>query len=104
MQKFKAVILPAAQDDITDAIEFYKKINAALAKRFYKATKSTVNDLKNMPMFQIKYDQIRLRIIRKFPYTIHYTVDESTHTIYIYGVRYASSDPKTWPKELRFIV
>ncbi len=46
-------------------------------------------------MFQIKFDQIRLRVIHKFPYTIHYTVNEENATIYIYGIRYASSDPKT---------
>ncbi len=99
MKKFKAVILSEAQDDFKDAIDHYKKIDILLAKRFLKATKTTVNDLKKMPMFQIKYDQIRLRIIHKVPYTIHYTVNEENAIIYIYGIRYASSDPKTWPKE-----
>jgi plasmid stabilization system protein ParE len=99
MKKFKAVILSEAQDDLKDAIDHYKKIDILLAKRFLKAAKTTVNDLKKMPLFQIKYDQIRLRIIHKFPYTIHYTVNIDNETIYIYGIRYASSDPKTWPKE-----
>jgi hypothetical protein len=58
MKKFKAVILSQAQDDLKDAIDHYKKIDILLAKRFLKATKTTVNDLKKMPMFQIKYDQI----------------------------------------------
>ena len=98
MKKIKVVILSEAQDDLKEAFDHYKKIDVLLAKRFLKAAKTTVNDLKKMPMFQIKYDQIRLRIIRKFPYTIHYTVNEDNATIYIYGIRYASSDPKTWPK------
>ncbi len=98
MKKFKVVVLTQVQDDLKDAVEYYKKIDISLAKRFLKATKTTVNDLKKMPMFQIKYDQIRLRIIHKFPYIIHYTVNEDNNTIYIYGIRYASSDPKTWPK------
>jgi len=99
MKKYKVVILSQAQNDLRDAINHYKKIDILLAKRFLKAIKITVNDLKKMPMFQIKYDQIRLRIIHKFPYTIHYTVNVDNATIYIYGIRYASSDPKTWPKE-----
>ncbi len=52
-----------------------------------------------MPLFQIKYDTMRLRIIHKFPYTIHFIVDEAKQTVYIYGIRYAPSNPETWPKE-----
>ena len=81
MKKIKVVILSEAQDDLKDAIDHYKKIDILLAKRFLKATKTTVNDLKKMPMFQIKYDQIRLRIIRKFPFTIHYTVSVDNATV-----------------------
>lgn len=98
MKRFKVVILSEAQNDLRYAIDYYSKIDIKLAKRFLKATKTTVNDLKKMPLFQIKYDQIRLRIIQKFPYTIHYTVNESNQTVFIYGIRYAASDPKTWPK------
>lgn len=63
MKKFKVVILSEAQNDFSNAIDYYSKIDIKLTKRFVKATKTTVNDLKKMPLFQIKYDQIRLRII-----------------------------------------
>ena len=51
-------------------------------------------------MYQIKYDQMRLRIIHKFPYTIHYIVNEEHKTINIYGIRYAPSNPETWPRTI----
>jgi toxin ParE1/3/4 len=98
MKKFKVEILTQAQDDFREAVKYYKDIDPKLGKRFVKVTKSIVNDLKKMPMFQIKYDQMRLRIIHKFPYTIHFMVNEEKHTIYIYGIRYAPFDPKTWPR------
>ena len=98
MKKFKVLILPQAQDDFRDAVKYYKEIDEKLGKRFVKITKSTVNDLKKTAMYQIKYEQIRLRIIHKFPYTIHYIVNEEEKTIHIYGIRYAPSNPETWPR------
>ncbi len=76
MKKFKVLILPQAQDDFRDAVKYYKEIDEKLGKRFVKITKSTVNDLKKTAMYQIKYEQMRLRIIHKFPCTIHYIVNE----------------------------
>lgn len=43
---------------------------------------------------------MRLRIIHKFPYTIHYIVNEENKTINIYGIRYATSNPETWPRTI----
>lgn len=99
MKKFKVSILPEAEDELRDAYKYYKEINIKLATRFLKTTKSTVNDLRKMPMYQIKFDQIRLRIIHKFPYVIHFMVDEKSHTIKIYGIRHGASNPETWSKK-----
>jgi plasmid stabilization system protein ParE len=98
MKKFDVVILPQAEDDFRDAVNYYSDINQKLAKRFIKVTKSTVNELKKMPLYQIKYDQIRLRIIHKFPYAIHFSVNEELKIIYIWGIRYATSNPENWPR------
>jgi toxin ParE1/3/4 len=43
---------------------------------------------------------MRLRIIHKFPYTIHYIVNEENKTITIYGIRYAPSNPESWPRTI----
>ena len=56
MKKFKVVILPQAQDDFRDAVKYYRDIEEKLGERFIKITKSTVNELKKLPMYQIKYD------------------------------------------------
>lgn len=98
MKKFDVVILPQAEDDFRDAVNYYSDIHPKLGKRFVKITKSTVNELKKMPLYQIKYDQIRLRIIHKFPYAIHFSVNEELKIIYIWGIRYATSNPENWPR------
>ena len=98
MKKFNVVILPQAEDDFRDAFNYYSEINQKLGKRFIKITKSTVNDLKKMPLYQVKYDEIRLRIIHKFPYAIHFSVNVELKLIYIWGFRYAPSNPENWPR------
>ena len=56
MKKFKVVILPQAQDDFRDAVKYYRDIEEKLGERFIKITKYTVNELKKLPMYQIKYE------------------------------------------------
>ena len=101
MKKYTVVILPEAEADFRDAVKYYNDINPKLGQRFVKITKSTVNDLKKMPHYQIKYDEIRLRIIYKFPYTIHFSVNDDLKIIYIWGFRYAPSNPENWPKTIQ---
>lgn len=99
MKKFEVFIHPEAENDLKKAYLYYREIDSKLAKRFLKITNITVRDLKKMPFFQVKYDNMRLRIIRKFPYAIHFTVDETKNIVSIYGIRFAPSNPSNWPKE-----
>ena len=50
-----------------------------------------------MPFFGIRYDQVRCLKIKRFPYLIHYQVDEATNLVTVVGVLHTSLDPdKYW--------
>lgn len=54
--------------------------------------------LEEIPFFQIRYDEMRIRQVKKFPILLHYVLYETTKTAIIYGVRFAQQNPDNYPK------
>ena len=86
MKKFGIVLSPAAIVDIQKGIDYYKEIDKALGIRFHAAVKSTFNELKKNPFYQIRYKEVRIRTVKKFPYIVHFVVKENE--VIVYGVRF----------------
>lgn len=97
MKRFKIIILDDATADFREAFEYYKDISPALAKKFFACTNAALNDLKKNPFYQIRYDDFRMKIVKKFPYIIHYIIDENTKIVAVYGIRNSYQDPEKYP-------
>ena len=93
MKRFKVVLFDDAMLDFNDAIGRYRKISPAVAKKFHSAVNATINDLKKNPFYQIRYDNFRLKLVKKFPYLLHFIVDEVSYTVLVYGIRNSHKDP-----------
>lgn len=93
--KFKVIILKEAQADFLESRDWYKNINPVLSKRFTNDFKSTIKSIRENPhKFQLRYDDTRVRLLDKFPYLIHYTVENSI--IYIKAIFHTSRDQTNW--------
>lgn len=92
-------VLKATEKDIDMAFEYYSSINSKLGKRFIKLLNAAFNDLEKNPFYQIRYDNFRMKIIRKFPYVIHYVIDENRQVVLVYGVRCTYQNPDSYPRE-----
>ena len=86
LKKHELLIAPAAMQDIQDGIDYYKKIDHKLGKRFLEAVKSSFRELQANPFYQIKYECVRIRTVKNFPYLVHFIVEGNT--IEIHGVRF----------------
>jgi toxin ParE1/3/4 len=95
MHNYKIIILDDADNDFRQALSYYKNIKPALAKAFITAVKTAINDLKKNPFYEVRYNDFRLKLVKKYPYIIHYIVNESNTTISIYGIRNTHQDPNT---------
>lgn len=95
MKKFKIVLYEDAITDFNKALEYYRNITPAVTKKFYNAVNSTFNDLKKNPFYQIRYDNFRLKPVKKFPYLLHFIVDENIKTVFVYGIRNSHQLPDT---------
>lgn len=99
MKSFSIRVLAAAEEDLDEAFEYYADISPKLAERFIKIVNVALNDLKKNPHYQIRYDNFRMKIVKKFPYVIHYILDENRQIVFVYGIRNSYQDPDKYPKE-----
>lgn len=96
MTAFKIKIETGAHQDIQEAIDWYNQQQAGLGRKFHTEVKASFNELKSHPFFQVRYDSVRCLPQKKFPYMIHFTVDEENKWIVVRAVINTSRDPKIW--------
>ncbi len=90
---YKIVIIDEAKVDYKKSLKWYKDINPKLAERFNSSFKESLILIKRNPLhFQIRYDDVRLIMITKFPYLLHFTVSENL--IVIKAIYHSSRDSK----------
>jgi len=76
---FKIVISEEAEIQIFEAYFYYSEINESLANRFKNELIKTIDYLSvNLEYFQNKYREIRIVLTKKFPYSVHYIVQNKT--------------------------
>lgn len=91
--KYKTIILPRAKQEVEETAFYYENIRKSLGKLFYKEFKSYALTLKTFPFFEEKYNIVRTLPLKKFPYTIHFTVDENDKIVSIQAVTSNHQDP-----------
>lgn len=99
MKPFTIRVLASAEDDLDEAFEYYSDISPKLGQRFIKLLNTALNDLKKNPDYQIRYDNFRMKIVKKFPYVIHYILDEKRQIVFVYGIRNSYQNPDKYPKK-----
>lgn len=73
---------------------------AELGSRFQKQVKQQINSLKTKAeYYSVRYSDVRCMIIKKFPFLVHYIIEDST--VRIFAVIHASRNPLIW-RERRF--
>ena len=99
MKSYTVRVLASAEADLDEAFEYYSDISPKLGQRFIKLVNASLNDLKKHPHYQIRYDNFRMKIVNKFPYIIHYILDENRQIVFVYGIRNSYQNPDKYPKE-----
>jgi len=84
-----------AYQDIQRAIDWYNQREENLGYKFYEAVKNMI-DLRVHPFFQVRYDSVRCVPIKKFPYMVHFTLDEAEKLVMVRSVLSTARDPEYW--------
>ena len=84
--EYKVVILKRANLEIEETYLYYEDIQDGLGEKFINDYENHLNTLYNIPYFKQRYNVIRMLPLKKFPYSIHFSVDEINKTVSVHAV------------------
>ena len=85
-----------AKDDIEIAFSWYEMQRKGLGFEFLDCVESSLNNISTMPeMYQLSHANFRNCIVRRFPFSVFYTIEEEG--IIIHSVFNNRRDPQTKP-------
>lgn len=85
-----------ALQDIREAIDFYNDRMTGLGEQFEASLFKQLFLLENTPFLRIRYDEVRCLPLKKYPYMVHFSVDEEKGQVSIWAVIHTSQDPEKW--------
>lgn len=88
--KYTISLQTEAKKDIQDAIDWYESKQFNLGTTYFKEL------VQNSDIFQIRYKEIRIAFLRKFPFGVHFKIDSLRRTIIILAVLHTSQNPQIW--------
>ena len=100
MLKYKVKIDKDALLDIQGAADWYNTQITGLGSRFQKQVKQQINSLKtNARNNTVRYHDVRCMTIKKFPFLVHYIIEDTSATVKIFAVIHTSRNPTIWEKK-----
>jgi mRNA-degrading endonuclease RelE of RelBE toxin-antitoxin system len=93
---FTIRIEPEAGEDIQEGIDWYNEQQTGLGKEFHAAVKAHIKKLQTNPFYQVRYDNVHCLPLKKYPYMIHFTINEESRVVVVHAVLNTSRDPKIW--------
>ena len=94
--EFKIKIEPEAHEDIQEGIDWYNKKQRGLGRKFHTQVKTFFKHLETNPFYEVRYNDVRCLPLKKYPYMIHFTVDEKSKLVTVRAVFNTSKDPNIW--------
>ena len=95
--KYLVILTPFANDDLTNALEWYADQELSLETRFYASVNKIISTISENPrIFAERKKSIRAAIIKPFPFLIFYKIDELRQRIVVLAILHQSRNPKIW--------
>ncbi|MFN5442846.1 MAG: type II toxin-antitoxin system RelE/ParE family toxin [Crocinitomicaceae bacterium] len=95
--KYNLFLDPRAIDDIQSAIDYYNDQSNGLGEKFEKHLNTYILSISKNPFFQVRYDNVHCLPMKKYPFMIHFTIENES--IYIHAVLHTKLNPKkNWIK------
>ena len=95
---FKIKIEPEALQDIQKGINWYNEQSPGLGRKFLSEVKAYFKKLKTNPFYQLRYDNVHCLPLKKFPYMVHFTINEKENLVIVRAVFGTHEDPQKWTK------
>jgi hypothetical protein len=90
---FEINILLRADLEADEIAEYYESLSNGLGTKFFNEYQNYIETLKTFPFFEEKYNIVRILPLKKFPYTIHFTINETEKIVSVLAVTSNYQDP-----------
>ncbi len=95
--KYEIIYLPLVYEDIKETNDFYNSRKKGLGKEFVNTVKHEFGViLKNPLLFEIRYNNTRIAFTKRFPFGIHFEIQENTNCIVVKGVYHTARNSEIW--------
>lgn len=96
----KLVFSKEALLDIEQIAIWYEEQREGLSYDFELCLEDSISQIyRNPELFQVRYKNVKVRFIKRFPYGIHYL--KNLDKIIVIGVFHTSRSPIDWSKRLQ---
>ena len=94
---WKVEFSPESFAEVQEALNFYMEKGFQTGEAFIQDVNNGVESLEINPYYQIRYKNIRCLPLSKFPFMIHFELDEDKKRVKILGCIHTSLNPtKSW--------
>jgi len=94
---YKIIVSPRAQNEIVKAIDFYALFSFNAPNNFITQLQKGYGILTINPFFSVQYKSVRALKLKKFPYSLFYTIDENQKSVRILSCFHNKRNPKKRP-------
>ncbi len=91
---YEVKVLKAAEIDAAEAAAWYESQSPGLGHRFLDAFEDVLRKLPTFWNSEIRYSTVRTRAFIRFPYSIHYRVNEEKQIIAVEAVLHHKRKPR----------
>jgi toxin ParE1/3/4 len=95
---YKIIISPRAQKEVENAIDYYTLYSNDAPLNFVTQLIVSYEALGVNPFYEVCYKNIRSLKLKKFPYTLYFTLDERLSLVKILSCFHNSRNPHKRPR------
>jgi plasmid stabilization system protein ParE len=95
---YKITVSPRAQKEIENAIDYYALYSEDAPIIFISALKEAYNTLATNPFFRVRYKNIRVLKLMKFPYSLYFIINEDRNTVQVLACFHNKRNPNKRPR------
>lgn len=96
---YEVIILDGALEDVQEAVYYYESRSVGLGERFESELNDFLLTLETNPYFENRYDEVRCVPLRRFPFMVHFTVNEPKREVVVHAVFHTSLNPESWRRQ-----
>ncbi len=100
---FSIKLVPSAQKELEEALEYYLQISPNLLRKFYNEFVDLNELLEQNPYLEIRYKSVRTYKLKSFPYLVHFLINEELKKVIIIAVVFGKMKKTTFEDRINKI-